>query len=84
VIVYGDCEPVMNQLIGTWKVGQLQWEFDQVQALIRKYRAKGNRVSFNVLNDSDETYWRVDQLAKRSRTHVTGILKMKKPKSSGT
>lgn len=75
IVVFGDCKPVINQLNGTWSVNRMQEEYDQVQALVREYGREGITVSFRYLNENDAMYKKVDQLAKRSRKHVTDILK---------
>lgn|GEM_PF-2168060 len=71
-IVRGDCELVIKQLRGEWRVGQMKKYFKQVQVLKIKY--KGN-ISFEYISESDPIYKKIDQLAKRSRSHIIGILK---------
>jgi len=71
-IVWGDCELVIKQLRGEWEVGQMKKYFKQVQALKRKYKGT---INFEYINQSDPIYKKIDQLAKRSRSHITEILK---------
>lgn len=75
IVIFGDCQPVINQLDGTWTVNKMQDEYDEVQALVRRYRREGITVTFQYMNDKDQMYKKIDQLAKRSREHVTKILK---------
>jgi len=72
LIIRGDCEPVLKQLRGEWNVGQMKKYFRQVQALKRKYRGA---IKFEYINRNHPIYKKIDQLAKRSRFHITRILK---------
>jgi len=75
IVVFGDCQPVINQLVGTWKVNKMQDEYNKVQALVRKYKREEITVTFKYMNENDPMYKKIDQLAKFNLKHVPRILK---------
>ena len=72
IIVSGDCKPVIEQLNGERKVGDMRKYFNQVQGIKNKYRGV---VKFEYVNEDAPVYKKIDQLAKLSRTYIINILK---------
>ncbi len=79
LIIYGDCEAVIKQICGQRRVNKMRLYYKQVQALITKYhnKVKLNKpiIQFEYKNNNDPIYKKIDQLAKRSRSHITNILR---------
>jgi len=70
--VYGDCQTVINQLNGVWRVGQLRKHYDRVRAVERKIK---KRVTYHYLGETDATYKKVDILSKQGRDLFSRLLK---------
>lgn len=64
--VRGDCQPVINQLNGTWGAVEMKLFFDRVKALEQRIRQeKRAEVEYEYLSEDDPIYRRVDQCAKQ-------------------
>lgn len=72
LIILGDCNPVVDQLNGKRRVEQMEKYFRKVKLLKLRF---SNGVTFRHIDRNNSLYKKIDQLAKRSRTHITNILK---------
>lgn len=74
VMVFGDCQPVIQQLNGGRRVFSMKLQYDQVQGLLSKYTKRNSLISFYYVDENITLYKKIDQLAKRSREHIIKIL----------
>lgn len=74
VIIKGDCQHVIKQLNNEIKVQILDMQYRQVKFLVSKYEEKGNQVKFQYIGEEDPVYYKIDQLAKRSRGFINSNL----------
>jgi ribonuclease HI len=65
--VYGDCQPVLFQLMGFWAVGDLKPWYERAQSLEAQIPAP---VRYAYLSEEDARYRKVDQLSKRAKKFI--------------
>ena len=69
--VCGDCQPVIDQLNGKWRVVELKPLYDQVKSLEEKIKKeKGAQIEYEFLGEDDSVYKKIDQCAKQSREFI--------------
>lgn len=64
--ISGDCQPVIDQLNGKWRVVELKPLYDQVKTLEEKYkREKGVPIQYEYISEDNDVYKKVDQCVKQ-------------------
>lgn len=71
LIIYGDCNPVIEQLNNKRRVEKMEKYYKQVRALEGKYRGK---VEFQYIDRETSFYKKIDRLAKHGRENIPKFL----------